>query len=133
MPYALLGASALQVLLLLFPSSCLFPAHHNRSSQEEGDSKIYPSAPAYDATLDFFSPQFDALKALFTPGLQPPNPKVGPSGNPAETHSLRSSCQGYTPLHGVLHIQSRIISLSVLHRHVYTCVKAVFVGAGVAA
>ncbi len=31
-----------------------------------------------DASLDFFSPQFDAAKALATPGLQPPDAEAQP-------------------------------------------------------
>ncbi|GBG85701.1 hypothetical protein CBR_g40430 [Chara braunii] len=34
-----------------------------------------------DPALDFFSPEFDALKALMTPGLQPPNPQAHPLDN----------------------------------------------------
>lgn len=30
----------------------------------------------YDARLDFRSPDFDPLLALYTPGLEPPNPRV---------------------------------------------------------
>ena len=51
------------------------PCHH-RSIKEMAEAKEAPSTPAYDATVDFFSPQFDAAKALSTPGLPPPNPKV---------------------------------------------------------
>lgn len=29
-----------------------------------------------DKGLDFFSPHFEPLRALYTPGLQPPNPRA---------------------------------------------------------
>ncbi|BDA44372.1 probable small nuclear ribonucleoprotein Sm D-like protein at C-terminar half [Coccomyxa sp. Obi] len=60
----------------------------SRSGKEEDTAKEAPSAPAYDSSLDFFSPQFDALKALYNFGLQPPNPKVLPLDNISKCRAI---------------------------------------------
>lgn len=43
---------------------------------------------ALDPALDFFSPLFDAAKALAAPGLKPPRPKARPLDNVAKCRAL---------------------------------------------
>ncbi|EIE26087.1 hypothetical protein COCSUDRAFT_40248 [Coccomyxa subellipsoidea C-169] len=77
----------------------------SRSVKEMAEAKEAPSTLEYDATMDFFSPQFDAAKALSTPGLLPPNPKVLPLDNiskcrailPAELPESRAAKMAVNP------------------------------------
>ena len=43
---------------------------------------------AFDPCLDFLSPAFDPAKALRTPGLQPPNPRVMPLDNVVKCRAI---------------------------------------------
>jgi hypothetical protein len=54
------------------------PSRHHVSRESKADAKGGEEAAAVrsDPSLDFFSPDFDALKALYTRNLLPPNPKV---------------------------------------------------------
>lgn len=58
------------------------PQPPEQAEFEPGEVPPLPPPPprerAYDPRLDFFSPQFDALLALYTRGLQLPNPKAVP-------------------------------------------------------
>ncbi|CAL8470332.1 g9874 [Coccomyxa elongata] len=77
----------------------------SRSGKEEHNAKEATCAPAYDSSLDFFSPKFDALKALYNFDLQPPNPKVLPLDNiskcrailPAELPESRAARMAINP------------------------------------
>eukprot|EP00898_Chlorokybus_atmophyticus_P002049 jgi/Chlat1/2845/Chrsp194S03009 len=53
-------------------------AEQSARDRQERSAGPSTSASQIDPTLDFFSAAFDALKALHTPGLQPPNPRVRP-------------------------------------------------------
>jgi hypothetical protein len=47
--------------------------------------------PPHDERLDFFSPRFDALLALTTPGVQPPQPGARPLDYLAKCRALLPS------------------------------------------
>ncbi|KAK9818736.1 hypothetical protein WJX74_005626 [Apatococcus lobatus] len=58
--------------------------HRSRIASPSED----PSTPALDPELDFLGPHFNALKALRTKGMQPPNIKVRPLDNVYLTRGL---------------------------------------------
>lgn len=59
------------------------------ASQASASTAIRQGHPeALDPALDFFSPLFDAAKALAAPGLKPPRPKARPLDNVAKCRAL---------------------------------------------
>lgn len=73
-------------------------------------AQALPQVPAHlltppDPALDFFSEHFDALKALYSKGLQPPVPKVKPMDNVTRlgllhsaTHQVRAASLSHLPV-----------------------------------
>ncbi|KAK3255677.1 hypothetical protein CYMTET_35152 [Cymbomonas tetramitiformis] len=55
------------------------PSFRNEVTPTPPKPEVPP--PPYHPSLDFFSKDFDATKALRTPGVEPPNPRVRPLDN----------------------------------------------------
>ena len=71
------SSSELAHLMGLFVANLIHHLLRSRGAVGPASSTTAASGtPAYNPALDFLSASFDALKALLTPGLQPPNPKA---------------------------------------------------------